>query len=84
MDAHIARAAKFARDRRDVIGIHRLVLKLDVLDHGVVAGNDFRHRVREIGDVAGADVAFDDCQLAVGAGDDEVARQNGFALLLGR
>ena len=79
---HVARAAKFAGDRRDVKRVRRLVLQLDVFDRGVVARENFRHGVGEIRDVAGADVAFHDRQLAVRLGDDEVARQDRFAGLL--
>ena len=79
MDGHVARAAKFARNRRDVKRVRRLVLQFDVFDFGVVARENFRHRVREIRDVAGADVTFHDRQFAVRLGDDEIARQNRFA-----
>ncbi len=84
MDGHVARTAKFARNRRDVKRVCGLVLKFDVFDFGVVARENFRHGIREIRGVAGADVAFHDRQLAVRLGDDEVARQNRFAALLRR
>ena len=59
-DADIARAAKLTRDGRNVIGVRRLVLQFDVLDARIVARENFRHRVREIRHVAGADVTFHD------------------------
>ena len=54
MDAHVAGAAEFAGDGRDVKGVRRLVLKFHVLDRGVVAGDNFRDGVGEIRRVAGA------------------------------
>src|SRR5258708_26977824 len=71
MDGHVARAAKFARDRRDMKRVRRFVLQLDVFDGGVVARENFRPRIREIRDIAGADVTFHARQLAVRLGDDE-------------
>ena len=82
VDGHIARAAEFAGNRGDVKRLRRFVLQFDVLDARMVARENFRHRVCEIRDVAGAEVAFHDRQLAVRLGDDEVARQDGFAVLL--
>ncbi len=79
MNGHIARAAKFAGDGRDVKCRCRFVLKLDVFDTGIFTRKNFRHGICKISNVARANVTFDDGQLAVRFGDDEIARQNHLA-----
>ena len=47
----------------------------------VVAGDNFGDGIGEIRRVVRRNVTFNDRRLAVGSGDDEVARLNGFAAL---
>ena len=54
VDTDIARAAKLARDGRDVICVGRFVLQFDMFDICIVARKYFRHRIREVSDIARA------------------------------
>ena len=81
MDGNIARATKFACNRRDMKSARRFILQFDVFNLGVVARKNFRHGVCKVGHVAGAEVTFYDRQFAVRFRNHKIARQNGFAIL---
>ena len=66
----------------DVAGRLGLANKLGVLEHGVLADNDFRNRVRPTGTVAQTDVTLDDRCLTVRLRDDQAARMRYLAFAL--
>ena len=77
MDVDVARAAEFAVDRGDMKRRRRLILKFQMLDERLVAGEDFRDRVGEIRRIRRGDVAFHNGHAAVGPGHNQVARRHG-------
>ena len=71
--------------RGDVKCVAALVLNFDEFDHGVVFRDEIGDRVREIGRVRDADIAFDDGQSALFLGDNQVARmRRGTGFFAGR
>ena len=60
--------------RGDVKRFLALALELHMLYHRVVADDQFRDGVREIGGVRGSEVALDNDQSALFPGNDQVAR----------
>jgi len=83
MDAHVARAAKLRGNRCQMKRGVGFVLKFHVLQHGVVAGDDFGDGIGEVRHIVRRKVTFDDRCPAVGPGNNQVARLDGFAVLFG-
>ena len=81
---HPAAPPELAVHRRHVERLTALVLKLHVLDHRLVARDQLRDGVCEIGRVHRANVKFHDSQPALFFRDNQVARVSGGAGLFDR